>query len=209
MVCSRASTLAAALLFASVTPALANLVTDGGFESCATEGSAPPPGWSGTGACDHFNPQSGSWAGQFTNDVGTLTLSQTIATTPGSSYEFSFWLAFTGADLPSSFIISFGADQVFDLVYPGDAPDFDYIFSDFRVQATGPSTVIDFAINPGDGVAWVDGVSVTSVPEPAAWVMMLIGAVALASLKGNLPLPRRRLKWRGGTAGSQSAPLCL
>jgi hypothetical protein len=194
MDCWRASALAAALLFASVTPTLANLVADGGFESCTTQKSAPPPGWSGTAECDHLNaPHTGKWEALFTHDEGPLTLSQTIATIPGSSYEFSFWLSTTGSDDHGDFAAFFGADQVLDLSFPDGAPDFDYVLEDFRVLANAASTTINFVIDPGDGAAWVDDVSVTSVPEPATWVMMLVGAVALAGLKGSLPFPRRRI----------------
>jgi hypothetical protein len=194
MVCSRASTLAAALLLASVTPTFANLVANGGFESCTTEDSAPPPGWSGTAECDHFNPDTGNWAALFLpEDVGSRTLSQTIATIPGSSYDFSFSLSFNGTDIPADLAAFFGADEVFNLVIPDHASAFDYVLEDFRVVASAPSTTISFVIDPGDGAAWVDDVSATSVPEPATWVMMLLSAVALASLKGSLPFPRRRI----------------
>jgi hypothetical protein len=193
MDCWRASALAAALLLASVTPTLANLVADGGFESCTTEKSAPPPGWSGAAFCDNTNPDTGKWAALFTHDEGPLTLSQTIATTPGSSYEFSFSLSFTGSSEPSDLAAFFGADQVLDLAFPDGTSAFDYVLEDFRVMATTASTTVDFVMDPEDGVAWVDDVSVTSVPEPATWVMMLVGAVALAGLKGSLPFPRRRI----------------
>ena len=50
MDCWRISALVACLLIASVSPSLANFVADPGFESCPT--NPPPPGWSGTGACE-------------------------------------------------------------------------------------------------------------------------------------------------------------
>jgi hypothetical protein len=93
MACWRISALAASLLFASVSPTLANLVTDPGFESCTIFGDRPP-GWISAGViCSTVagNVHSGSWAADFTdqNGNGMATLSQSIATTAGDMYEFS------------------------------------------------------------------------------------------------------------------------
>ncbi|HEY3891919.1 MAG TPA: hypothetical protein VGM00_08175, partial [Bradyrhizobium sp.] len=63
MDCWRVSALAASLLIASVSPTLANLVADPGFELC-TSRSMLPPDWTlseSAAVCDDSNPHSGSW----------------------------------------------------------------------------------------------------------------------------------------------------
>ena len=103
MDCWRISALVACLLIASVSPSLANLVTDPGFESCPT--NPPPPGWSGTGGCDTI-AHTGSWSAGF---EGTSTLSQSIPTTAGTMYDFSFWVSSINLITPNQFTVTFGA----------------------------------------------------------------------------------------------------
>ena len=120
-------------------------------------GGQTPPGWSGTAHCSSF-AYMGSWAAGFI--VGTQTLSQTIATTAGDTYEFSFWRE-NQAIPPASFTASFGSDVVLSL---SNVNLFGYTFEDFTVTAAAASTMISFA---GSGDFWaLDDVSVTA-PEPA------------------------------------------
>ena len=188
MDCWRISALAASLLIASVSPSLANLVTDPGFEGCATVTTPPfvPPGWSGTGpvACN-VTPHTGSFAAGF---EGTSTLSQSVPTTAGTMYDFSFWVSSINLTTPNQFTASFGADQVLDLV---NTIPTTYTFEDFTVTATAASTAITFAgtAPPEDGAWLLDDVSVTAVsavPEPAS------GALLVTSLLGLAALYRRR-----------------
>jgi hypothetical protein len=189
------SALGVCLLFASVTPTLAaNLVTNPGFESCTfPAGAAPPPGWTGTAFCDG-QPHSGNWAANFQAPVGAPeTLSQSISTTPGGTYDFSFWLQLQeGTPFNSTFTASFGADQVLDL---SNGSGFGYTLEDFTVTATAASTTISFAGSAQNGTWFLDDVSVTleSVPAPA----LGSGAAAFAVLGVALALfPLRRLRTR-------------
>jgi hypothetical protein len=119
-----ASAVAASLLIASASPARANLVTDPGFESCSTLGSSPPPDWSGTATCSNI-AHSGSFGALFLS--GSQTLSQSIATTAGDRYDFSFWLLNNNLPgNPNSFTASFGSGTVLDLT---NASPFGYTFS--------------------------------------------------------------------------------
>jgi hypothetical protein len=161
-----ASALAAGLLIAPLSPARANLVSDPGFESCIPPGGPgeTPPDWSGTAICAG-RPHSGTWAAGFASP--SATLSQSIATTPGDTYDFSFWLESPDPPQPpNSFTASFGSDVVLNLtnVFP-----FHYTFEDFTVTAAAASTTISFtASTPAPGSFWfLDDVSVTAVPAPA------------------------------------------
>ncbi|MGA8758667.1 MAG: hypothetical protein WB611_20570 [Stellaceae bacterium] len=176
MDCWRISALAAAVLLASVTPTLANLVTDPGFESCPTD--PPPPGWSGTAGCNIFS-HTGSWAAGF---EGTNTLAQSIPTTAGTMYDFSFWVSGVDLATPTQFTASFGSDQVLDLV---NVTPTTYMFEDFTVTATAASTTLDFTAASSAG--WLlDDVSVTAVPaavpEPPALGLFAVATLGLAAL---------------------------
>lgn len=171
----------AILLAAGAIPARANLIVDPGFESCVTPGDAPP-GWTASSAdayCSNFNTHGGSWSGEF---MGTASsLSQTITTTAGDNYDFSFWLR-QGPCNPDFFTASFGSDEVLDLT--GVCHFVDYAQQDFTVTATWTSTTIQFDAETGSGVWNIDNVSVTdlgpSTPEPASVVLLASGLLAIA-----------------------------
>jgi hypothetical protein len=190
----RRSALAISLLFASVTPTVAaNLVTDPGFENCTTVNAAPPLGWTGTAACNPA-PHSETWAAIFGAPADTL--SQSIATTPGAIYDFSFWveLIATGTAPASTFTASFGGDQVLNL---SNITGFGYNLEDFTVTAAAANTTISFTGVTGAArdAFLLDDVSVTleSVPAPA----LGSGPAGFAVLGLALALfPLRRLRTR-------------
>ncbi|HEY1260214.1 MAG TPA: PEP-CTERM sorting domain-containing protein [Stellaceae bacterium] len=157
-------------------PAFANLVVDPGFESC-TDGGTQPPGWSGNGTCA-LSPHSGDWAGFLDRNPGTL--SQSIATTPGIRYDFSFWLATDGSPGGgiSDFSASFGAEQVLDLT---NSPGFRYRLEDFTVTAAATSTVISF-IGFSQLFWLVDDVSVVPAPEPASLALLAASLLGLGAV---------------------------
>ena len=107
----------AVLLAASVIPARANLITDPGFESCTGYGAAIPDWTSANVSCSYAH--TGTFGAGFT---GSATLSQTITTTIGDNYDFSFWLAVYSPSSfplpPASFTVSFGSDEVTDFLVP-------------------------------------------------------------------------------------------
>ena len=198
MDCWRTSALAAALLGASVSPTLANLVTDPGFESCTMYLQSPPPGWSETSPnafCD-INPHTGAWDASLDTPMGSsVTLSQSIATTPGGSYDFSFWLRADLPPSPNAFTASFGTDQVLNLVNPASFP---YTFENFTVTASGATTTISFIGSTNGAGGWlIDDVSVTAitpaVPEPASLALLATSILGFGALR------RRRTREAAGT----------
>jgi hypothetical protein len=186
-----AAAVAACLLIAAVSPARANLVADPGFESCIPPGgTAPPPDWNGTAVCS-ATPHTGTWAAGLSGS--SETLSQSLATTPGDTYDFSFWLLNTNLPPPgppNSFTASFGSGTVLDVT---NASPFGYTFEDFTVTAAAASTTISF-MGAAPVLLWsLDDVSVTAVPAPALSPLgpALVGLFLLARRAY-----RRRQAWQ-------------
>ena len=180
----------AALAVALVTQgASAQLVTNGGFEN----GGDPPNGWSLTpGACYtsayNSHPHTGTYALTSGPVSGTCTVSQSIATTPGAQYTFSFWLAQFEFDTPNSFDARWNGVSVYSLV---DAPAFDYFKQTFAVVATGASTNIEFVIRHDSYYYYVDDVSVermeagplSTVPEPSTYALLAAGLLGIVAVR--------------------------
>ena len=89
-------TSAAALLFLACAPANAGLVVNGGFET------GDFTGWTVSGASfdcgspsgiSTIGPHSGTYSACFGNPDGLTFISQTLTTTPGQEYAFTFWYA--------------------------------------------------------------------------------------------------------------------
>ncbi|TWT42700.1 DUF642 domain-containing protein [Botrimarina hoheduenensis] len=194
---------ALALAGAMTTLASANLIANGSFETAA--GSTPAL-WQAVGNLDLS-------AGQATTDgllavafsLGNVpsngSLAQTVATTPGATYEIAFDLGkysanqpievarlavdiFSAAPLPAADTGDLIAATVLDNT-PGpgvstpDATVYDsYVFS---FVATSNSTSVRFldlsdAPSSGGGFdAMLDNVTLTAVPEPVALLLLLMG----------------------------------
>jgi hypothetical protein len=181
------SAMVVALLFSQT--AMADLVVNGDFE--ATDS----PYYSWTGWTKDDGCYETVWYG--VNHTAALaylpgTFSQTISTTPGTSYTFSFVLAHDSSGgtqvlppLPlypptQDFQASWNGSPVLSFVLPTPniLPWTPYTFT---VEATGSSSTISFAGQDTGGYYWVDNVSV--IPEPASMLLFGPGLVGLAAVR--------------------------
>jgi carbohydrate binding protein with CBM4/9 domain/PEP-CTERM motif-containing protein len=158
------------------TTASAQLVTNGGFET------GDFSGWTTFGNFEFSGvsslPHSGNF-GAFFGPVGAVGgISQNIATNPGQSYTFSFWLA-GGGDPVNSVEADWDGSTVFgvsDAFFPG------FTQETFTKLASSSLTNISFSFQ-NDPQFWIlDDVSVTSAsvtPEPGTMGLMATGLVGM------------------------------
>jgi len=181
-----------------------------GFDLLAG-GSSQLTGWTVVGghpnrAVDYVGhywmPESGSDSLALSG-AGGSGVSQTFSTIVGEKYDVKFYIS--GAPNPTVHPIKTIA------VTAGSAPTMDYNFNasnnsltnmgwqveNYDFTATSTSTTLSFVNDPerGAGPAGqpyrlaLDNVSVTAVPEPATWAMMILGfgfaGSSLRSARGN------------------------
>jgi hypothetical protein len=186
----RSFTLIALLVGIGAFPAFADIVNNGGFEAqdishtnyyvtvsaasapeCGAAGNPTLPsltGWTVTGcSVDIVNGPSwahtGSQAIDLVGSPGPGGIEQSISTTPGAYYNFSFWASSNGGAITNGLDVGWNGVNIAIVSTPaqGQWTPFSY-----RVQATGSSTVISLS-SPlgGDAGPLVDDVS---VPEPSS-----------------------------------------
>ena len=176
-----------------------NLVANPGFEDVYYQDDVNPfpSAWTVTGdaASDNGYPNTGAW------DVylgGGATVGQTLTTVAGALYTISFYLTndvLVNGDFAASFDLTFGGADLPGLAgTPITGPTIDafYTYQEFTYIATATATSTDLVFSAvtsytGEGNWYLDDVSVTAVPEPAA-------AALLISALGGLVLVR----WRRG-----------
>ena len=119
----------------------------------------------------------------------TGQMGQTIATTSGQTYTFSWWLGSDG-DLANEFSASWNGTSVFD---QKDVATQGYVEYSFSVVATGSTTTIDFAFRNDPGYFSLDDVRVIaadrpttpagtpSVPEPGSIALLGLGILTAAA----------------------------
>ena len=176
-----------------------NLVQNPGFETGDFTDWTQGGDTNGT-SVDTSMPNTGMYSADFQN-TSPGSLSQNLATTPGTLYNLSFYVAanpglitavvhpFELADLtqPMEFQAYFGGVSVYDTAASGD-PDGAYVqITADNLAGTGATTTLefDFSTNPPEFSSadyFLDDVSVTAaVPEPATWVMLLAGVGLLGA----------------------------
>lgn len=131
-------------------------------------------------------PNSGSYFAALGN-VGTNgTVSQTLSTVIGQTYDISFWLASDGGT-PSDFSASFGSTVLLSLT---NTPATAYVQYSFVDVATSTSTVLTFTERNDPSYWGLDDVSVVqtgiSTPEPGVPLLLSISLVGLAVLAWKL-----------------------
>ena len=135
-----------------------------------------------------FPPNSGLYAAFFNNSaaLGAGTISQDLSTTPGTTYDLTFWLATfadpsSGKQTPNQMIVNWGGLQVADIVNLST----NGLYEKFSVNvlATGSSTILSFVGTNDPNVTGLDDVSalaVATTPEPSS--SLLLGTGLLAAL---------------------------
>ena len=159
-----------------------NLVINGGFETGTFSG------WNTTSAVSASDfgvsitdPHSGSYSAYFDASLDDYdSISQSIPTTVGETYTFTFWLDNDVGNEPNSFIALWAGTQVLNLSSVNPFPYTEYSYTE---TATTSTTTIEFSGYEGTllgsgGTFFLDDVSVTSgVPEPATLIIWsLLGA---------------------------------
>lgn len=115
------------------------------------------------------------------NGNGQGGIAQTFDTTSNLTYRVSFSLAGNPDGAPDTKTISTvttgGASNLFTFSTPGNTrTDMGWTPYSFTFKASGPSTTLTFASqDPGAYGAALDAVSVSAVPEPASWALMIMG----------------------------------
>jgi choice-of-anchor C domain-containing protein len=196
-----------ALLFLCAAPlAAANLVVNGDFETpnignvlfvTINQGDPTLTGWTvdapspgegidlisnrtGCAACANTGQQAVDMSGS----PGPGFIYQDMATTPGASYLLTFWLSSNGGPFLNGLTVAWNGTNIDTVTSP---PQGTWLPFQYNVTATGASTRLEFFSNvPGNSGPFLDTVSVVSTaPEPAPGVLILLSAAAL-------PLLRRR-----------------
>ena len=165
--------------FSLAYPAKANLITNGGFET------GDFTGWTVVGqAFVDGLPHSGAFAAEF--GVSSVSLTQSVTTTPGASYVVDFWLAGVGDFLLGPFGVFWGGSNIFSGGFSG----FGYTEFTFTVTASSATTALQFSSASLEGDYFLDDVRVTAsrpVPDGGSTVSLLgFALVGLTALRRKL-----------------------
>ena len=171
----------------SISIAATNLVENPGFET------GDFTGWTQSGNTSFFSVtndarRSGAFGGSF-GPIGTELgfLSQTLATTPGETYQLEYWLS-NLSSANNAFQVSWNGTILTSLA---DADAFDFTpFTFSGLTATGSSTTLSFGFLNPPNFWYLDDVSVVAastpppngVPDAGSSVFLMI--VGLAALVG-------------------------
>jgi hypothetical protein len=185
------ATLALVLMLSS--QAAADLVVNGGFESGNFTGWTQSGDTSFTSVAqsgEHgYNAQGGNNYAALGPLFSNGFLSQTLATTAGQSYTFSWYLASNGTR-PDSFSASWAGATISS---QANVPQQNYTRYSFTETASSSSTMIRFAFTDRYSYLALDTVSVVpnavAAPEPSTAIVGLVGGLGMT---GYLWRARRR-----------------
>ena len=154
------------------------------------------PGTTGGGVSNGLtlSPDGGAFIGEDpVYENGTPAISQTInGLTAGDAYYITFYWAaaqqnpYMGATT-EGWTVDFGSESLSTTPYSLNNEAFSgWMQQTFGFTADGASDTLSFIADGGPSYALppfalLDGVSVTPVPEPAAWALMLVGVGVLGA----------------------------
>lgn len=154
----------------------------GGFTTLAA-GSTVITGWTvGGGGVDYVGSYWTAQNGLRSIDLSGLapgSIAQTFDTIAGTGYQVSFYLGGNGdgglVSKTASVSATGGATTNYSVI-ASPTPTMGYTLFNYNFIATGALTTLTFASLSGNAFGPVlDNVSVTAVPEPATWGLMLLG----------------------------------
>lgn len=121
---------------------------------------------------------SGSYSAALTNDWYFGSITQTLTTVPGQTYDLSFWLLhYWQIGGLNEWLAYWGGTE---LMHLSSFRSFPYKEYTFEVVAPGVATDLTFAFLNRNGYFYLDDVSVTAAPIPEPSTMLLLGGALLA-----------------------------
>jgi len=140
-----------------------NIVSNGGFETGDFSGWTLLENDGSVFVDDGYNlgnpPHSGNYVANFGTEGALDYISQTLTTTPGTTYLLSFWLDSPDGATPNELQVSWDGNTVFDET---DIPAIGWTNIQLLVTAAETSTVLKFGGQDDPGYLGLDDVSVVS-----------------------------------------------
>jgi hypothetical protein len=155
------------------------IIVNPGFETGDFTGWTQSGDTSFTGVTSE--PHGGVYSAKFGPVDGYGFITQTVATTPGMSYDLSFWIAHYDGQ---GFQILWGGNVVY---WEGAVGSYAWTNRSVEVLADGDTTTFGFGFYNPPGFYYLDDVSLdeagAAIPEPATALLAGLGLAAVAAIR--------------------------